>query len=244
MEDGSETAAAMSAPFPEMEAIASRIAVILRTVPADKCVRLTGKSLKQLRRYAAGSEPPVGVIFGLAAAADCSAGWLFLGTRSCPLDYIFEEQMLLSKLESVRSAMHSEAKTVKDIEKLKDLEVLTLKMLSNNGEMSKLDRQIERDRRIHSDPRASLRPSGARAGHPSPPQTPPIAVASSGEVDKDHSLLRIVVEVVEETLQGRHVTLVPSKKAELISLAYSVMLDERDEQQGIDKIIRLAKLAG
>jgi hypothetical protein len=70
------------------------------------------------------------------------------------------------------------------------------------------------------------------------------AVATSAEIYLDHDLLRLVIETVEGALQSQGRNIAPANKAELILLAYSIMLDEETKQQGTDKIIRLARLAG
>lgn len=69
-------------------------------------------------------------------------------------------------------------------------------------------------------------------------------VASHGEMHLDYELLRVVIETIEQVLTSRRKTLTPDKKAELFLLAYSILKDEEDLQQGSDKIVRLAKLAG
>lgn len=69
-------------------------------------------------------------------------------------------------------------------------------------------------------------------------------IATGGKTLLDHELLRVVIETVEQTLQSQGRDVAPAKKAELLLLAYSIMLDEHDTQQGSDKIIRLAKIAG
>lgn len=60
----------------------------------------------------------------------------------------------------------------------------------------------------------------------------------------DYQLLKVVVETVAETLQSQGRVLPPATLAEVIALSYSIMSKEDDQQQGSDKIVRLARLAG
>lgn len=69
-------------------------------------------------------------------------------------------------------------------------------------------------------------------------------VAESAGDTVDYQLLRVVVETVAETLQSQRRVLPPAKLAEVVALAYSIMSKEDDQQQGSDKIVRLARLAG
>jgi hypothetical protein len=69
-------------------------------------------------------------------------------------------------------------------------------------------------------------------------------VAESAGDTVDYQLLRVVVETVAETLQSQRRVLPPAKMAEVVALAYSIMSKEDDQQQGSDKIVRLARLAG
>lgn len=69
-------------------------------------------------------------------------------------------------------------------------------------------------------------------------------VAARQENPLDYDLLRVVIEVVEKELKARRKQLSPDTKAEVFALAYAIMRDEEDLQQGSDKIVRLARLAG
>jgi transcriptional regulator with XRE-family HTH domain len=69
-------------------------------------------------------------------------------------------------------------------------------------------------------------------------------VAARQENPLDYDLLRVVIEVVEKELKSRRKQLSPEIKAEVFALAYAIMRDEEDHQQGSDKIVRLARLAG
>jgi hypothetical protein len=79
---------------------------------------------------------------------------------------------------------------------------------------------------------------------PSAEKRPGFDVAESAGDTVDYQLLRVVVETVAETLQSQRRVLPPATLAEVIALSYSIMSKEDDQQQGSDKIVRLARLAG
>lgn len=76
-----------------------------------------------------------------------------------------------------------------------------------------------------------------------------MAVDGSGEyrvrVPLDRTLLRDVIEVLEELVQEKGLALTPDKKAELILLLYEEIVDQELQDQDIDrhKVLRLINLA-
>ena len=60
----------------------------------------------------------------------------------------------------------------------------------------------------------------------------------------DHDTLKVVIEEVERHLATQRKTLAPDKKAELVSLAYSLAADTSDLHEKESTILRLVKLAG
>lgn len=72
----------------------------------------------------------------------------------------------------------------------------------------------------------------------------PSTVATPAKPVLDHEALKVVIEEIEEHLRVQRKTLPSEKKAELISLAYSLVSEAPDHQQKGATILRLIKLAG
>lgn len=69
-------------------------------------------------------------------------------------------------------------------------------------------------------------------------------IATPAKPVLDHDTLKVVIEEIEEHLRVQRKALPSGKKAELISLAYSLVSEAPDHQQKGATILRLVKLAG
>lgn len=77
-----------------------------------------------------------------------------------------------------------------------------------------------------------------------PDSTAKGAVATPAKPVLDHDTLKVVIEEIERHLAAQRKTLTPDKKAELVSLAYSLAAADAEPHQRGNTILRLVKLAG
>lgn len=89
------------------EELGQRLKVLVAAVGNDKSVEATGKSIRQLKRYMAGDEPPFGVLKALVEYSGATLDWLTYGTPQSTKDHLFAAtygEMLISHLRTRQAA--------------------------------------------------------------------------------------------------------------------------------------------
>lgn len=179
---------------------------------------LTGMSASGIKGWVGrGSQPGILSMVELSRKTGLSLDYIGTGVPRLAADFDCEEARFNGIVSSLRGTTTG------------------LKMRFAGGEIVESMRSAIR--RAREGATQSPHPFSSEAGSDA-------AIATAGKSPLDYDLLRIVIETVEEELQSRARNIIPANKAELVLLAYSIMLDEDDKQQGRDKIIRLARLAG
>ena len=84
------------------DALAYRLEFLANDLGREDAVALTGKSWRQLYRYFAGAEPPVGVIVGLALGAKVTTDYVIHGIPTTIGDYAVAEAIVEQELSRVR----------------------------------------------------------------------------------------------------------------------------------------------
>lgn len=120
--------------------LTTRIRVVCEQLGWERAAALSDKSVKQLRRYVQGAEPPFSVIVRLARGAGITLTWLSAGKTASAADCEAAAKILNAELAEVRRQLRSAA-SVDDLTKLKDYEALALKRISLNDELLSLFRQ-------------------------------------------------------------------------------------------------------
>lgn len=114
--------------------VGSRLALIVSRIGNDRSVTATGRSARQLKRYAAGDEPPLGVVKALADAAGASFDWIMDGRCETVTDTILEQKALEKSLAAIRKSIRS-ATTVDDLTHYKEHENVVRHLLSLNDQL-------------------------------------------------------------------------------------------------------------
>lgn len=122
--------------------LGERLSLLVEMIGMDKCVHVTGKSAKQIKRYEKGSEPPLGVIVALATESGTSLDWIVHGSPSTSVDHRLEETHLEGRLTITRLRMR-EAKGTNELHLLKKHEDALLKSLSINHSLIEINEKIE-----------------------------------------------------------------------------------------------------
>ena len=105
----------------------------------DKCVQFTGKSAKQIKRYEAGAEPPLGVLLGLARASGASVEWIARGVDSTPLN----EELLSVVIATLEEDLASRRRTLAPAKKA-ELIVLAYSIVAAETEHGRRQEIISR----------------------------------------------------------------------------------------------------
>lgn len=192
--------------------LGTRIETLCEMVGWDAAAAASGKSVKQMRRYVHGADPPFGVLRGLAAKAGVSIEWLVARAVTQVSDCDAEHRLLMKELSRVRRLMQTEAKTPAHIEQLKELELLHKKLLSINEER----------RRIFSK-------STLGRGHvPVPPEGRTDGAATGSDV-RDEDLMALLVDGIMAVYKEESVGLPPRDLGRLAERMRADLVEAYDD---------------
>ncbi len=94
--------------------LGERLNRVIVALGEAEAARLADKSVKQLRRYVAGQEPPIGVIARLGEAAGVSMDWLVGEEARSTLDLRLEAEALEARLERLSASTRDGDVTERD----------------------------------------------------------------------------------------------------------------------------------
>lgn len=121
-----------------MSTLGARFARIIADLGDDKSVEISGKSLRQLKRYAAGDEPPFGVLRNLVEASGATFDWLTFDKPTTRKDYELSADLRQAEIKRLQKELEK-VSTVTDAERLKGMLLLNQKMLALYEEWLRLD---------------------------------------------------------------------------------------------------------
>lgn len=123
------------------EGISERLRALISDLGDDKSVEITGKSLRQLKRYIAGDEPPFGVLRGLVEASGATLDWVTFGRARSRKDYELSIVAIGKKVGQMEKALKSAA-SVDDLMRLKEAIGLNRKVIALAHEWVRLDNMV------------------------------------------------------------------------------------------------------
>lgn len=118
-----------------------RLGLIVTDLGDDKSVDLSGKSLRQLKRYIAGDEPPFGVLRRLVEASGATLDWLTFDRASSQKDRELAIRGREAKIKALQREL-DRVTNVADAEKLKELIHLNRKLQVLDEEWLRLVRGL------------------------------------------------------------------------------------------------------
>ncbi|PYE87538.1 hypothetical protein C7477_11239 [Phyllobacterium leguminum] len=100
-------------------------------------MEIAGKSGRQLKRYAAGDEPPFSVLKNLVSASDATLDWLTFGNAVSRMDHILQQRFLEKENKELKKKLRS-ADTIEEIEYLKEMLSLNQKLVVLEDQLVKM----------------------------------------------------------------------------------------------------------
>lgn len=119
----------------------SRLKLVLADVGDDRSVVATGKSLRQLKRYAAGDEPPFSVLRSLVEEAGITFDWLTFGEASSSKDHSLSILFRQSEIKALKASL-SKTTDVDQAATIKEMIGVNLKQIELSEQIIALRRQV------------------------------------------------------------------------------------------------------
>lgn len=97
---------------------ADRLKALVKHVGDDTSVTVTGKSIRQIKRYLAGDEPQFGVLKSLSEHSGVTLDWLAFGRASTTTDHQLAITVALQEIGMLKRAL-KRAEDIDEIERIK-----------------------------------------------------------------------------------------------------------------------------
>lgn len=192
----------MSKGFDQL-AFSRRFKLLVGAVGDEQSAALTGKSVRQLKRYSAGDEPPFGVLRRLVEASGATLDWVTFGETSCLADYQLNQRYNQDRLTEALRAL-KDAEEVETVLQLKEQIALLRKMIELDGRLAEL----------------------AAGPKPEPIRARTLEALSDAI---RHDYLSAAIEITEEWLANNQRAMHPEKKAEVVTQLYELIADDAAE---------------
>jgi len=126
-----------------------RMGLIVADLGNEQSVELTGKSLRQLKRYFGGDEPPFSVLKNLVEASGATLDWVTFGRPNSIKDYELSIRANEIKIVEIQRKLNK-VTAVKDAENLKAIIALNRKINRHSEEIIRLEKKIHEDFKVRT----------------------------------------------------------------------------------------------
>lgn len=130
-------------PF-EVERFGERLREVIADLGEPIAAQLTGKSVRQLKRYVAGDEPPFGVLRSLVEACGATLEWVTYGRPLSAKDHMLSIRVNERQIRELKNRIKA-TDNIDEVLKLKELMLLNQKLIDLDDKAIEAHEHAKRD---------------------------------------------------------------------------------------------------